>query len=291
VVRFMTGLRAGGRPIGCASVAPVRVTPSWLTLREPADAAARSTELVVAARSRMAASRRPVVHDLGCGTGSMGRWLAPQLSGPQHWVLHDRDADLLEVAAHETPALSADGAPVTVETRQGDITRLDPAALAGASLVTASALLDMMTPDELERFVATCAAARCPVLVTLSVVGRVDLAPSDPLDERIAAAFNAHQRRTTQGRTLLGPDAVGAAAAALIRLGLDVQLRDSAWRLGRADSELAREWLLGWVGAALEQEPDLIAATADYLPRRLEHAAAGRLAVTVHHADLLAVPR
>ena len=30
-----------------------------------------------------------VVHDLGSGTGSMMRWLAPLLPGPQTWVLHD----------------------------------------------------------------------------------------------------------------------------------------------------------------------------------------------------------
>ena len=72
-------------------------------------------------------SRRPAawsIHDLGCGTGAMGRWLAPLLRGPQHWVLHDRDADLLEVAAAELPGPAADGAAVTVEVRQSEITRL-----------------------------------------------------------------------------------------------------------------------------------------------------------------------
>ena len=58
-------------------------------------------------RAAPAAPRRPaarsVIHDLGCGTGSMGRWLAPLLPGPQHWVVHDRDADLLEVAAADLP--------------------------------------------------------------------------------------------------------------------------------------------------------------------------------------------
>ena len=67
----------------------------------------------------------------------------------------------------------------------------------GASLITASALLDMMTADELQRLVASCARAGCPVLITLSVTGRVDLTPADPLDHAIADAFNAHQRRTT----------------------------------------------------------------------------------------------
>ena len=48
----------------------------WLRLREAADAAARSRDLVAALLGRY-----PVIHDLGTGTGSMGRWLAPQLPG------------------------------------------------------------------------------------------------------------------------------------------------------------------------------------------------------------------
>ncbi len=58
-----------------------------------------------------------MIHDLGCGTGAMGRWLAPLLRGPQHWVVHDRDADLLVVAAADLPGPAADGAAVTVETQ------------------------------------------------------------------------------------------------------------------------------------------------------------------------------
>ena len=48
----------------------------------------------------------------------------------------------------------------------------------------------------------------CPMLLALTVVGRVALTPAEPLDARIGAAFNAHQRRETR---LLGPDAVAAA--------------------------------------------------------------------------------
>ena len=58
-----------------------------------------------------------------------------------------------------------------------DLTRLGPDDLAGASLVTASALLDMLTAAELARFVTSCVEAACPVLVTLSVTGRVRLHP------------------------------------------------------------------------------------------------------------------
>ena len=207
------------------SASPVVVSPSWLALREEADARARSLELVREVQRLLPPVGRIVIQDLGCGTGSMDRWLAPLLTGQQHWTLSDRDADLLAIAATRTPARSADGAPVTVETRQRDITDLAPGELAGSSLITAAALLDLLTADELDRFVAARAGAGCPELVTLSVVG------------------------------------------------------------------LITQWLAGWVGAAAEQEPDLAAVTTPYLERRRAEAVQGRLSVTVHQGNLLALPR
>src|SRR4051812_42944714 len=177
------------------SATAVRVSPDWLTLREPADAAARSVELA----GRLARHLRAgplVIHDLGGGSGAMGRWLALRLPGPQHWVVHDRDPDLLELAVAAPPD------SVTVEARRSDITRLAPDDLAGAGLITASALLDTLTAEELVRMLRVCAGR--PLLLALTVVGRVALSPADPLDSGIGAAFNAHQRRG--GR--LGPDAV-----------------------------------------------------------------------------------
>lgn len=273
------------------TTATVRVSPDWLRLREAADAAARATDLVDEVQRHLAAGSRTVIHDLGCGTGSMARWLAPQLRGTQHWVMYDRDAELLTRATEIRPGPAADGAAVTVVTRQRDITRLGHADLRGASLITASALLDMMTADELARFVTTCARVRCPVLVTLSVIGRVELTPPDPLDASIADAFNAHQRRAAGGTRLLGPDAVGVAMDAFTRLGAQVLVRASPWRLGSADAVLTTQWFSGWVGAACEQRPELGFAAAPYARRRLTEAGRGRLGVSVHHQDLLAVPR
>jgi SAM-dependent methyltransferase len=268
---------------------PVRAGSDWLALREPSDAAARAVELVEELRPGLPVHGAEI-HDLGCGTGSMARWLAARLTGPQHWVLYDRDDELLALAAADPPGAAADGATVTVETRRRDITRLNPEEVTGADLVTASALLDMLTADELERLVATCAAAGCPVLITLSVIGRVDLAPADPLDHRVMDAFNAHQRRATSTGRLLGPDAARAAEDCFRRLGHDVVVRPSPWRLGPDRSELATEWFIGWLGAACEQRPELREAAEQYRRRRLSEAAAGSLSVTVHHRDLLARP-
>lgn len=302
-----------------------RFAPEWLALREAADAAARAPELLeplrlhlpgTAPADRHGPAAPLVIRDLGCGTGSMGRWLAPRLEGRQHWILHDHDPRLLELASARLPRTAADGSPVTVATERGDVSRLTAERLRGTSLVTASALLDLLTREELDGLVAACAGAGCPALLALSVVGRVDLAPSDPMDDEITDAFNAHQRREEHGRRLLGPDAVAAASVAFARRGMTVRVQTSPWRLGawtgtptgaaadpgtpggdadapagRLSRRLTAEWLRGWVGAAREQRPDLATRSGAYLRRRLEACEAGELRVVVHHSDVLALPR
>jgi hypothetical protein len=270
------------------SAADTRVSRRWLALREPADAAAR-------ARSLVEYLKRPpidrwVIHDLGGGTGAMGRWLAPLLPGPQRWIVHDRDADLLEVAAAHPPGPAADGGAVTVAARRSDITRFEPSDLAGTTLITASSLLDMLTEDELARIVTVCASARCPVLLTLTVIGHVGLSPPNPLDQRLAAAFNAHQRRATERGRLLGPEAAAFAVQEFRRLGAKIIAQDSPWRLDASYSDLLAAWLGGWVRAACEQQAELAGEADVYTRQRMAQAQSGELAVIVGHTDLLALP-
>ncbi|NUR39020.1 MAG: trans-aconitate methyltransferase [Streptomyces sp.] len=267
-----------------------RYAPEWLELREPADASARAHDLLDPLRIRLAnlpGKAGLVIHDLGCGTGSMGRWLAPLLDGPQHWILHDRDPYLLHFAAVASPRVAADGSRVTVETRRGDVARLTPDALSGASLVTASALLDVLTREEIDTLAEACTGAGCPALLTLSVAGRVELSPAHPMDTEIMEAFNAHQRRSG----LLGPDSVTAACEAFSERGATVRLNPSPWRLGPAEAALTAQWLRGWVGAAVEQRPELKESADRYLRDRLASCEAGELTVLVHHTDLLALSR
>jgi len=271
------------------TVGVARVSPGWLDQREAADATSRSRALVDELR-RHTAGGGWSIHDLGCGSGSMARWLAPLLAGSQHWFLHDRDPDLLALAEIDVPGPAADGAEVAVETRLSDVTKLELEDLSGATLITASALLDLLTRDELGRLIQACTSAGCPVLFALSVTGRVQLLPADPLDARIEHAFNAHQRRLTQRGHLLGPDAVGTAIDSFERLGAEVVVRPSPWQLTGADGELASEWLNGWIDAACEQEPALAPGGRTYRRRRLREAAIGALAVTVGHVDLLVLP-
>ena len=268
----MTGAVAAGLSVG------------WLALRERADAAARSTDLVQLVTA--AQGLRPwVLHDLGAGTGSMARWLAPRLPGTQHWVLHDRDHVLLEVGVG-TPPKDAVGRPVVTTSAAGELDDLTAEDLAGATVITASAVLDMLTAAQVERLCAVIAATGAALLITLTVTGEVELGPGDPLDAPLRRAFNDHQRRAG----LLGPDAAALAARSLASRHYRVTTRHTPWHLGPADSDLTRAWLEGWVSAAVDERPALRAAAAGYLRRRTPHLDSGGLSVTVGHRDLFAAP-
>ena len=67
-------------------------------------------------------------------------------------------------------------------------------------------------------------------------------------------------------------------------------MRPSPWQLGRDHAALASAWFEGWLGAALEQQPDLLPHTVGYADVRRDQAAAGGLSVVVHHEDLLVLP-
>ncbi|WP_019180721.1 hypothetical protein [Microbacterium yannicii] len=267
--------------------AVIPVSADWLTLREAADAGSRSHALVAQAGRML---RPPVtIHDLGSGTGSMPRWLAPLLPGPQTWVLHDWNDALLQHAA-SADLHDRDGASITVRTRPGELGALRGRDLDGASLVTASALLDVLSADEISAIVAACIDAGAPALFALSVTGQVLLDPVDPGDRLFAASFNDHQRRTVEGRRLLGPDAPAVAADLFRSAGWSVSVADSHWRLAGGDRALVSEWMHGWLAAAVAQRPALREWAAEYARQRAAQIAAGELRVIVEHIDFLAWP-
>ncbi|GGQ38937.1 hypothetical protein GCM10010279_55410 [Streptomyces mutabilis] len=203
---------------------PPRYAPEWLRLREPADAVARALDPLDPLRIRLTnlPSRADglVVHDVGCGTGSMGRWLAPLLDAPSTGCCTTVTRTSC-TSRPSPPRVRRRTSRVTAETRRGDLARLTPDALAGAGLVPASALLDVLTAEEAGALAAACATAGCPALLTLSVAGRVELTPAHPLDAEITEAFNDHQRRTG----MLGPDAVATTAEAFAAHGATVRAR------------------------------------------------------------------
>jgi hypothetical protein len=279
----------------------------WLALREPADVAARSATLTRATVDALSRYNRLNVLDLGTGTGSNLRYLASRLPAPQRWLLVDRDAALLAEAPARTSSWgAANGYEVTIErdefairgrhveccvaTRRLDLGSLaDPEMFSGLHLVTASALLDLVSEAWLGALAGLCRASRAAVLFALTYTGHSHCSPEEPEDETIRELMNRHQRGSDKGfGRAAGPEAVECAARHFAAVGYHVQRAASDWVLSPEMRELQRQLLEGWAEAALEIASDQAGMVASWLSRRLAHVEARRSRVIVGHEDLAA---
>ncbi len=271
-------------------------SPDWLALREAADHRSRVGALVDRLRAEWRARGWTRIVDLGSGTGSNLRYLAPRLPGPQQWTLVDHDADLLARA-------EAAGTAAEVRRVHGDLAVAGLPAVGQADLVTCSALLDLVTKDWLDCLAGACRAAGCGAYLALTYDGVMQWSaagrggdgpgePGDPDDAAIRDAVNAHQRRDRGPATALGPDAAAAAEALLRAVGYRTWRLPSPWRLGPGDRALALALIDGWETAALDLSPPAARARRirAWAGRRRQTAAAGRFELTVGHQDLLALP-
>lgn len=261
------------------------VDASWLALREAADTRARDAGgrlLLTALGEHLARRGEDTVHvvDVGAGTGANRRYLAPRLPVPQRWTAVDLDAELLGHPGHgDARRVRADVADLR-----------DVVADVGApTLVTCSALLDVLSRYQLEALADTVAADRCAALLALTVTGEVAWDPADPDDLPLAAVFDAHQQRG--GRP--GPAAAQVLTGLLEERGLRVTSADTPWHLGPDHAPLLRRWLDERVEATWNHDPAHPAspgALARWHARRREQLAAGDLHVRVDHVDLLVTP-
>jgi hypothetical protein len=277
----------------------------WLELREPFDAAARAASLVADLKRHVATGNRDAplhVVDLGAGAGSNLRYLAPLLGGVQRWRLVDHDSLLVDAALATTHAwAAARGADVL---RSGSRLRIRAAEFAcevtcerveledlaidlpAGGLVTAAALLDLVSHDWLEALARRCRAARAAVLLALTYDGRTTAKPGEPEDPVVLAMFNRHQLFDKGFGPALGMRAPGAAEAAFEAHGYELRVATSDWVIEPTDRALQLALLDGWLGAALEIAPESRLALTSWHQRRRAHVLAGRSELRVGHVDL-----
>jgi SAM-dependent methyltransferase len=279
----------------------------WLSLREPADAAARSDSLAEQLRTPAASYGGRIV-DLGAGTGANLRYLAPLLGGRQTWQLVDRDPDLLNAAAARLRSWAV-GADIEFTEAAGELVmhgarfecrvrcaRLDLAselaalALPARALVSASALLDLVSARWLRALARRCFEAGAPVLFALSYDGRIGFSPADPEDEFVRALVNRHQLGDKGFGPALGPSAARRAAGMFRALGYRVRTARSDWHLGPQDPALQTALIDGWFGAASEVASGETHRLNQWHVRRRGHVDRGESTLTVGHVDLLGRP-
>lgn len=281
----------------------------WLAMREPFDLAARAESAAALDLRGMATRMRrdgQALHvlDLACGTGANLRALASRLGGAQRWLLVDHDPQLLLAlpgvlaawSRAEGWAFRADAEGLRIEApdwhadvrwRRIDLAReLDSVPFADAQLVTAAALLDLVSAAWFDALLGPVRRAGAAVLFALSVDGRIGWDPVLDEDEAIHGLFAAHQRRDKGFGPSLGVDAPAWAATRLEAAGYGVTQARSDWRI--EDLPVLQAMIEGMAAAAMEQEPGAMARVLAWRAQRL--ALAPRSQLRVGHVDLLARP-
>jgi SAM-dependent methyltransferase len=280
-------------------------TPEWLALREPADAAARSERLLQAVAARFTLETHLTVLDVGAGTGTNARYLAERLHPQQQWLLVDHDPTLLIEASQRLRAwgearglgvsrdegawrVEGEGLAVTFTTRLADLADLSALSelFLDRRLVTASALLDLVSARWIEALASECRVAGATGLFTLTYDGRFHCLPAEPGDDDIRALVNEHQHGDKGFGPALGPAACAVAAECFGALGYAVDREASDWHLEPDAAELQRQIIEGWARAAVQVAPDHAPFIRDWTDRRLAHVLEGHSRLVVGHEDL-----
>lgn len=248
----------------------------WLALREPFDHAARAAALTGQLVERLPRDRPLRIVDLGTGTGSNIRYLSARLPVPQDWLAVDRDPALLALV------------PPHVTTSANELGPLDHRLLADRQLVTASALLDLVSPQWLDDLARACGRVKAAALFALSYDGRSQCVPTEPEDDAVRELFNRHQRQNDKGfGTAAGPDAVACALKSFSAAGYRVATAPSDWQIPPHAAAFQQALIQGWIDASSEIDPSQTAMIRDWGARRLAHVAAGRSEIAVGHQDLI----
>ena len=262
----------------------------WLNLREQPDLRARSVELLDLALTFLetgaSVSSRPRVLDLGAGTGATLRAVVRRseaLGKSLNWCLVDNDAQSLEEASRRH------GIDCHLELLNQDLSDISRLPFAGVTLVTASALLDLVSADFIDRLVASLAEQPgVGLYIALTYDGAMQWTPPHPLDEQVTAVINRDQKEDKGFGLALGPDASSYAETLLEHHGFRVETRPSPWRLRGDDVEMVKEFVTGIGSTVLREsrlDPEVV---EEWIQFRHAHASDGHC--VVGHVDLLALP-
>jgi SAM-dependent methyltransferase len=261
--------------------------PEWLALREGADHRSINHAVRRALLGHFEKSRSISIADLGCGTGSNFRSLAPEMTASQSWLLVDHDQQLLQLAA----ALTADIAKahsIEVRMHQADLSSGDLSRIAGQSdLIAAAALFDLVSPGVIDTMVQSIADAGTAFYTVLTFDGMAAWLPEHPLNTKMRTAFNEHQQTDKGFGPAAGPHATDVLAEAFTRHGYRIMRGKSPWILDADLATLRDEADRGWAGAVVEMGAVTAKEAEAWLGLRQDNDAAVSI---IGHEDLLALP-
>jgi SAM-dependent methyltransferase len=181
----------------------------WLDLRESTDHASRNLEVLKAVQQHFTQDEL-FITDIGCGTGSNLRGLAPLLRAKtQHWTLVDYDEKLLLAAEKRLSTwLKTQDKAIKITYLQADLNKdLDKVLARKTDLLTAAAFFDLTSEVWINHFVKALAPHSIPFYTILTYDGFEAWSPAHPQDKAVLDAFHADQKTDKGFGIAAGPEA------------------------------------------------------------------------------------
>ncbi|EJN02230.1 class I SAM-dependent methyltransferase [Phyllobacterium sp. YR531] len=252
----------------------------WLDLREPVDGRARDWTLLEKAAQFVRKAKRQTIVDLGSGTGSTYRAIAP-LIPDANWRLVDLDERLLEQAARRHQQKN------NIIYQNADLNDLAFLGLREADLVSASALFDLCSNAFIERLADELSRHRIGLYAALNYNGKIMFDVPHPDDAAVVKLFNDHQRSDKGLGPALGPESSRALTALFTKIGYHVEVAQSDWRIDEDAVELHQIFVDGLASAVAETVMLARETIVNWLEFRIGKAGTG---CVVGHCDILALP-
>lgn len=287
----------------------------WLSLREPVDHRSRNQALQAQVINYLAQIKTVYpgsVHltDLGSGTGSNLRALAPHLNTLQYWTLVDHDPMLLQAARNALLAwadseintnnlasrvntstqiqrlsILKQGKTINVEFKCADLFNHYQAVLdEPADLITAAAFFDLVAEPWLTKF---CASLSKPLYTVLTYDGIEQWSPPEIMDADMLKAFHQHQHTDKGFGFAVGPTAPERLQSLLKAHQFTTVTAPSPWILDYRDQSLIKQLASGAAGAVREIHtiPSAIVNQWEQSRRHANHCEIGHIDLFAYRAQ------
>ena len=262
----------------------------WLNLREASDHKARDRHLLKTAANWLndLKSKDKVIVDLGAGTGSTIRGLQRHttLAPSIQWRLVDDDPELL------AEAVRRHSEEYSIESFLVDLSATQKLPLESVSLITASALLDLVSSNfirDLCQLIKEKNEDRpLGFYSALNYDGCIKWTPFHPLDAAILMNFNTDQSRDKGFGPALGPDATDFLKTQFDSTKFQCLSAKSPWLLGSADYLLTESLINGISDVAIQTDELTNSDIQDWKTFRIKNVRTGTC--YLGHTDILVLP-
>jgi SAM-dependent methyltransferase len=254
-------------------------------------------------------AKLPLLLDLGAGTGSLFRFMAPIIGRSQNWIFADADASLLCLALDRTAEwaerngfgvasrrglgkmsllLRTSTGDWQIETLITDLSRVPHGLpLDTVDAVVCSALLDLVSRGWMARLFT---ALRVPFYAGLTVNGHDAWRPQHSGDSAVRIAFRRDQQRDKGLGLALGNNAGETALQLLRDLGFHTRMTTSDWRIPGSARAVTSRFAQMTASSARQSMPAQARKIGEWTNDRLKQAAKARLSIRIGHCDILGIP-